>query len=270
VPGLEHDAVVVARRPCHTAEALSPARPALNPCAPFQGVDGQVKVWDVRTFKPLHAYFANAPATTLDISQKGLLAVGQGRRLQVRVAGGGRAWSSAAFAGRGARAPCAPCFHHPAPNIASPLTTPTPPPALTPCWPQIWRGALASKAQAPYLTHNLSTGAAACLRFCPFEDILGAGAALGYSSVLAPGAGEPNIDSFLANPYASRKERQEAEVQALLDKLQPDTIVLDPDGVGKVGWRLGAGFGCGPGGEGAAGEHPGRRVPRWRGAGPDG
>jgi hypothetical protein len=47
------------------------------------GVDCQVKVWDVRTFKPLHAYFANSPATSLDISQRGLLAVGQGRRLQV-------------------------------------------------------------------------------------------------------------------------------------------------------------------------------------------
>ncbi len=48
------------------------------------GVDCQVKVWDVRTYKPLHAYFANAPATSLDISHKGLLAVAQGRRLQVK------------------------------------------------------------------------------------------------------------------------------------------------------------------------------------------
>lgn len=44
-------------------------------------------MWDVRTFKPLHAYFANAPATSLDVSQRGLLAVGQGRRLQVRERG---------------------------------------------------------------------------------------------------------------------------------------------------------------------------------------
>lgn len=52
-------------------------------CCIVAGVDRQVKVWDVRTFKPLHAYFANSPATALDISQRGLLAVGQGRRLQV-------------------------------------------------------------------------------------------------------------------------------------------------------------------------------------------
>ncbi|GBF94400.1 hypothetical protein Rsub_07214 [Raphidocelis subcapitata] len=144
------------------------------------GVDCQVKVWDVRTFKPLHAYFANAPATSLDVSQRGMLAVGQGRRLQV------------------------------------------------------WNDALASKARSPYLTHALPTGGVASLRFCPFEDVLGAGAAGGFSSVLVPGAGEPNVDSFLANPYASRKERQEAEVTALMDKLQPETIVLDPDSIGKL------------------------------------
>jgi hypothetical protein len=51
---------------------------------PYAGVDRQVKVWDVRTYQPLHAYFANAPAGCLDISQSGMLAVGQGRRVQVR------------------------------------------------------------------------------------------------------------------------------------------------------------------------------------------
>jgi hypothetical protein len=43
------------------------------------------------------------------------------------------------------------------------------------------------------------------------------------------------VDSFLANPYANLKERQQQEVVQLLDKLQPDTIVLDPDAIGKVG-----------------------------------
>ena len=37
----------------------------------------------MRTFKPLHSYFAYSPATTLDISQRGLLAVGYGRKVQV-------------------------------------------------------------------------------------------------------------------------------------------------------------------------------------------
>ena len=42
------------------------------------GADGQVKVWDARKFQPLHAYFSRAPAQWLDVSQRGLLAVGAG------------------------------------------------------------------------------------------------------------------------------------------------------------------------------------------------
>ncbi len=47
------------------------------------GADGQVKVWDVRKLQPMHAYFSRAPADALDISQRGLLAVGFGRNVQV-------------------------------------------------------------------------------------------------------------------------------------------------------------------------------------------
>lgn len=47
------------------------------------GADGQVKVWDARKFQPLHAYFSRAPAQWLDISQRGMLAVGFGRNVQV-------------------------------------------------------------------------------------------------------------------------------------------------------------------------------------------
>lgn len=43
----------------------------------------QVKVWDVRMFRELHAYYSPAPVEWVDISQRGLLAVGYGRRLQV-------------------------------------------------------------------------------------------------------------------------------------------------------------------------------------------
>lgn len=77
-------------------------------------------------------------------------------------------------------------------------------------------------------------GGVRSLRFCPYEDVLGVGTAGGVSSLLVPGAGEPNFDSFVANPYQARKERQEQEVVQLLDKLQPDTIMLDPEQIGKV------------------------------------
>lgn len=47
------------------------------------GLDGQLKLWDLRMLKPLHAYLCARPASALDISQRGLLAVGFGRRVQV-------------------------------------------------------------------------------------------------------------------------------------------------------------------------------------------
>lgn len=38
----------------------------------------------MRTFKPLHAYFSYSPVNSLDISQRGLLGVGYGSKVQVR------------------------------------------------------------------------------------------------------------------------------------------------------------------------------------------
>jgi hypothetical protein len=81
----------------------------------------------------------------------------------------------------------------------------------------------------------LPLGGIKSLRFCPYEDVLGVGCAGGISSLLVPGAGEPNFDSFVANPFQNKKERQEQEVVQLLDKLQPDTIMLDPEAIAKVG-----------------------------------
>lgn len=145
------------------------------------GADNQIKVWDVRTFKPLHAYFSYSPVTSLDISQRGLLAVGYGSKVQV------------------------------------------------------WRDALHTKASAPYMTHRLMDGVhLADMQFAPYEDVLGLGNSDGYSSIIVPGSGEPNFDSYVANPYASLRERREGEVAALLDKLQPSTIVLDPNTIGRV------------------------------------
>jgi U3 small nucleolar RNA-associated protein 7 len=55
-----------------------------------------------------------------------------------------------------------------------------------------------------------------------------------YTTLLAPGAGEPNIDTFAANPFESSKQRREAEVRSLLDKLSPEMISLDPTFVGSI------------------------------------
>lgn len=47
----------------------------------------------------------------------------------------------------------------------------------------------------------------------------------GFSTILVPGSGEPNFDSYVANPYASLRERREQEVAHLLDKLQPGAML---------------------------------------------
>ena len=98
----------------------------------------------------------------------------------------------------------------------------------------IWRDALQRKQKAPYMQHKLEGRAVASVRFCPYEDVLALGHAGGVSTVLVPGAGEPNFDSLVANPYQTARERREQEVHQLLDKLQPDMIALDPTAVAKV------------------------------------
>ncbi|KAF3933408.1 hypothetical protein ABW19_dt0208307 [Dactylella cylindrospora] len=99
---------------------------------------------------------------------------------------------------------------------------------------QIWNDALRTKAKSPYLQHMIPGNPVEDIRFCPFEDVLGVGHSGGFESIIVPGSGEANYDALELNPFEGKKQRQEAEVKMLLNKLQPEMISLDPDFIGTM------------------------------------
>jgi len=99
---------------------------------------------------------------------------------------------------------------------------------------EMWKNCFNEEQTKPYMRHRMNGNVAEKVRFCPYEDFLGVGHSNGFSSIVVPGSGEPNFDSFAANPYQTTKQRRETEVKALLDKIQPDMIVLDPTQIGHL------------------------------------
>lgn len=86
-----------------------------------------------------------------------------------------------------------------------------------------------------YMKHSMAKGyQTKKVLFRPYEDVLGIGHSKGWSSILIPGSGEPNFDSWVANPFETSKQRREKEVKSLLDKLPPESIMLDPSKIGGV------------------------------------
>jgi len=166
---------------CHTGSVSSLAIRDDGRTMVTAGMDGKIKVWDLRTFKSFRSVSTPAPPVSMDFSQRGLLAANFGARVVV------------------------------------------------------FRADLKRLSTSnPYMEHRLPGKQVRTVRFRPYEDALGVGHSEGFTSVVVPGAGEANFDSFAANPFQTTKQKREAEVQALLDKLQPDMIGLDPDVIGTV------------------------------------
>ncbi len=104
----------------------------------------------------------------------------------------------------------------------------------------IWQGLFdkasleQDKVQSPYMAWGGEGRRIERVQWTPLEDNLGISSDRGFSSIIVPGAGEPNFDALEVNPYESAKQRQEAEVKSLLNKLQPEMISLNPDYVGNL------------------------------------
>jgi len=141
--------------------------------------DRSVKIWDLRTYKSLHEYKVGAGASHLQFSQKGLLGLSFGNKVEV------------------------------------------------------YQDPTVSAITHPYMKHEVFKTVTS-LEFCPYEDVLGIGHGGGFSSMLVPGSGEPNFDALEANPYQTVKQRKEAEVKLLMDKVAPELITVDREALAGV------------------------------------
>jgi U3 small nucleolar RNA-associated protein 7 len=165
------------------------------------GLDGFMKVWDLRKYACVHAYKPRHPAMSLDISDKGLVAMAVGREVQVL---------KDAFT---------------RPVDITYLQHEVKPPGSN----KNAGGGVAASVKA--LASSVSVKS---VKFRPFEDVLCLGHTHGVSSIVVPGSGEPNFDTFENNPYANPKQRRESEIQSLMTKISHEMIGLDAAFVGTV------------------------------------
>jgi len=93
---------------------------------------------------------------------------------------------------------------------------------------EIYKDPTKGNIEYPYMKHQLFKQASE-IQFCPYEDVMGIGHGTGFTSILVPGAGEPNFDTLESNPYRTKKQRREVEVQMLLDKISYELISVDSD-----------------------------------------
>jgi U3 small nucleolar RNA-associated protein 7 len=167
------------------------------------GADATIRTWDMRTYKQVDAWRLPANASSLAVSQRGLIAAGFGATVHV--------WSGVSATGNSKRTS----------RAARPGTHTE----------VQFNGAL---PRSPYMVQQYPKRPVTGLDFCPFEDILAVSHVDGMASMVVPGAGEPTFDTSAPNPYATAKQRREAEIGSLLDKLRPETIALDVNYIGGV------------------------------------
>ena len=101
---------------------------------------------------------------------------------------------------------------------------------------EIWKDYSKTKQKEPYMKHHFKNNQTKTksMKFINFEDFLGLGTLQGYSSIVVPGSGEANFDSFENNPYQTKKQRQTSEVKMLLEKIPAEMITIDPNNINRT------------------------------------
>lgn len=99
---------------------------------------------------------------------------------------------------------------------------------------QFWKDWFHLRPQAPDFYGDFKKKRVSCVRFRPYEDVCAVGSSDGLAGLICPGAGQANFDSLEGDPYETKAQTNEKEIRSLMDKLQPDSIMLDPGRLGKV------------------------------------
>ena len=104
---------------------------------------------------------------------------------------------------------------------------------------EIWKDFALSKQKEPYMKHHFKDNKTKIksLKFVNFEDFLGCGTNLGFSSIIIPGSGIANFDTFENNPYETKNQRREKEIKNLLEKIPYNMINIDPSKLNNINIR---------------------------------
>lgn len=178
---------------CHKAPLTDLAVDRNGTYMATTGLDGLLKIWDLRKMAPLHSFTLERPANSIDISDRGVVGLGMGRKVQLLREAFTRPYDVTYLN-----------YEIASPNAA--LSS---------------GGGITASSRALLSKVSISS-----MQFRPLEDVITVGHSHGVSAFIAPGTGEPNFDSFEANPFSTIKQRREAEVQTLMNKLSPDMINL--------------------------------------------
>ena len=101
---------------------------------------------------------------------------------------------------------------------------------------EIWKDYSKSKQKEPYMKHHFKDNKTKVkqMKFVNFEDFLGIGTNMGFSSIIVPGSGFANFDTFENNPYETKNQKRENEVRNLLEKIPYNMITLDPNSINRI------------------------------------